>query len=161
MKKLTGIFAVLMLAMAFTLSGCGEKESTAKIKSNYVKPEVLKEAIDKKSDEYVVLDVRKLEDFKKTHIKGAIDADVHKANKEGDNASGVEHLKAALKKATGSETGVKDKKYALVCYTGKSYANKATELLNSMGVNNDQIFTLEGGMKKWQSSGDEYKSLLN
>ena len=71
-----------------------------------------------------------------------------------------EVLKTALKEATGSETGKDGIKYALVCYSGKSYAQKATDLMIEMGIPKENIYTLDGGMKDWEAGGDEYKALL-
>ncbi len=126
----------------------------------YVAPADLKAAIEADSKEYIILDNRKVADFNTSHIKGAVMADVDAANKGGDDEAGKVSLKNALKEATGSETGSADAKYALVCYSGKSYAQKATDLLIEMGVSADQIVTLEGGMKAWEAAGDDYKALL-
>ena len=52
-------------------------------------------------------------------------------------------------------------KYALVCYSGKSYAEKATELMVGMGISEDQIYTVEGGITAWEEAGDEYTELLD
>lgn len=142
-----------------------EKETSKENESKenemkYIEKEELKEAIDSDSKEYIILDVRKAEDYNKAHVKGAYTADQDAANKGGDDAKGIENLKVALKEATGEETGNTDSKYALVCYSGKSYAQKATDLMLEMGISADQIYTLQGGMKAWESGGDEYKELL-
>ena len=57
-------------------------------------------------------------------------------------------MKAALKDATGSESGA-DKKLVLICYSGKTYAQAGTNVLSAIGANMDNVFTLEGGMKAW------------
>ena len=56
------------------------------------------------SSDYVFIDLRKADDYKAGHIKGAIAADMD-ACKGGDFQNGVDTMKAALKDATGSENG--------------------------------------------------------
>lgn len=149
----------IMLIAVVALTGCGKKEE-AKNEMKYISPEDVKEALESNSDGYQLLDVRKVEDYETSHIKGAQDADVDAANKGGDDAAGTESLKKGLSEATGSETGNPDDKYVLICYTGKSYAQKATDLMIEMGISADQIYTLEGGMEAWENGGEEYKNLL-
>lgn len=72
------------------------------------------------SSDYVFIDLRKADDYKAGHIKGAIAADMD-ACKGGDFQNGVDTMKAALKDATGFESG----------------------------ADMDNVFTLEGGMKAW------------
>lgn len=93
------------------------------------------------------IDLRKADDCKAGHIKGAIAADMD-ACKGGDFQNGVDTMKAALKDATGSESGA-DKKLLLICYSGKTYAQAGTNVLSVIGANMDNVFTLEGGMKAW------------
>lgn len=93
------------------------------------------------------IDLRKADDYKVGHIKGAIAADMD-ACKGGDFQNGVDTMKAALKDATGSESGA-DKKLVLICYSGKTYAQAGTNVLSVIGANMDDVFTLEGGMKAW------------
>ncbi len=173
--KLMSIF----LLLAVVLVGCGQAatetpatetpaaeapaapaESQAPNEMQYVSPEDLKADIEAGSNDYIVLDVRKVADYETSHIKGAVTADVDAANKGGDDEAGIVSLKKGLTEATGSETGSADAKYALVCYSGKSYAQKATDLLIEMGVSADNIYTLEGGMKAWEGAGDDYNALL-
>lgn len=164
-KRILKLISTVSVVSAL-LVGCGQSEkagNNVEQTSNqmqYVEKEDLKEAIESKSNEYVILDVRKAEDNEKSHIAGSFGADQHAANKEGDDATGTKNLKETLKEATGSETGTQDAKYALVCYSGKSYAQKATDLMIEMGISKDQIYTLKGGMEDWEKGGDEYKSLL-
>ena len=66
------------------------------------------------------IDLRKADDYKAGHIKGAIAADMD-ACKGGDFQNGIDTMRAALKDATGSESGA-DKKLVLICYSGKTYA---------------------------------------
>lgn len=93
------------------------------------------------------IDLRKADDYKAGHIKGAIAADMD-ACKGGDFRNGVDTMKAALKDATGSESGG-GKKLVLICYSGKTYAQAGTNVLSVIGANMDDAFTLEGGMKAW------------
>lgn len=140
-----------------------ETETVEKVKDQpmqYITDKDLKDSIDASSDEYVILDVRKLEDYEKGHIEGAYTADQDAANKGGDDEKGKENLRIALKEATGNETGSADKKYVLVCYSGKSYAQKGTDLMVEMGIPAENIYTLEGGMKAWEANGEEYKNLV-
>lgn len=52
-------------------------------------------------------------------------------------------------------------KYALVCYSGTFYAQKATDLLIEMGISADQIYTVADGIGAWEDGGDEYTKLLD
>lgn len=158
-KKRSFKLVMVFLLLSLVLVSCGKKEEEAANPMQYIGAEALKEAIDEGSDEYVILDVRKVEDFDTSHIVGAYDAD-QDAAKEGDDESGIANLKTALNSATGSEEGKDGEKYALVCYSGKSYAQKATDLMVEMGIPADSIYTLEGGMKAWEEAGEEYTDLL-
>lgn len=126
----------------------------------YIGAEDLKASIESGSDDYVILDVRKAEDYNESHIVGYYGADQDAANEDVDDKIGTANLKAALKEATGNETGSSGDKYALVCYAGKLYAQTATDLMIKMGISADNIYTLEGGMKAWEEGGDDYKGLL-
>lgn len=163
MKKALSLLMIL-LVLSSLMVGCA-KDAEAVVEENpnpmqYVQIETIKDQLQAGTDEYIVLDVRKAEDYATSHIANAINADQHAANKEGDDATGIEHLKAALNEATGNELGTDNSKYVLVCYSGKSYAQKGTDLLIEMGVSKDSIYTLEGGMKAWDAAGEEYTSLL-
>lgn len=97
--------------------------------------------------DYVFVDLRKAEDYAAGHVPGAISAD-QDAAVNGDYAAGVDTMSAAMKDATGSENGG-DKKIVLICYSGKKYAQAGTDVLNALGANMDNVYTLEGGMKAW------------
>lgn len=162
-KRLLSIISLIILA-SMLLVGCAgtatkTEEATAENQMQYVKAEDVKKDIEG-DGQYLLLDVRKLEDYDKGHIKGSFASDMDKANKEGDKEDGVAKMKATLKEATGSETGKDDTKVVLVCYSGKSYAQAATDALVTIGFNKDNIYTLEGGMKDWEAAGDEYKALV-
>ena len=111
----------------------------------YITPADAKANLD--SSDYVFIDLRKVDDYKAGHIKGAIAADMD-ACKGGDFQNGVDTMRAALKDATGSESGAV-KKLVLICYSGKTYAQAGTNVLSVIGANMDNVFTLEGGMKAW------------
>lgn len=81
------------------------------------------------SSDYVFIDLRKADDYKAGHIKGAIAVDMD-ACKGGDFQNGVDTMKTALKDATGSESGA-DKKLVLICYSGKTYAQAGTNVFSS------------------------------
>lgn len=157
-KLLKLIPVVLVLSLLLVACGKADEEASAN-PMQYIGVEDLKESIESGTNEYIILDVRKVEDYNTSHIIGAYLAD-QDAAKNGDHEDGIANLKAALQEATGSETGNDGEKYALVCYSGKSYAQKATDLMIEMGISADQIFTLEGGMKAWEEGGDDYKALL-
>ena len=164
-NKSIRLVAVLLI-LALALVGCGKKETagggdTPGNEMQYVKAEELKKSLEDGTNEYVILDVRKTEDFNESHIVGSYIADQDPSTKGGDDETGKENLKAALKEATGSETGSSDAKYVLICYSGKSYAQKGTDLLIELGVSPEQIYTLQGGIKPWQEGVDDFKALLS
>ncbi len=152
----------ILLVLSLLLVACGqpEKEATNQNQMEYIGVEDLKISIDSGSEDYIILDVRKIEDYNTSHIVGAYEADQDAANKGGNDATGIVNLKEALQEATGSEVGNAEDKYALVCYSGKSYAQKATDLMIEIGISKDQIYTVEGGMKAWEEGGQDYKNLL-
>ena len=161
MKKVLVIAAVAALC-AGMLSGCGAStsgssssssssstsaEQSADVTMSYTTVDELKAELD--SDDVVVVDVRKAADYEAGHIKGAVSADMDAA-KAGDTDTGTANMKAALEEATSSETG-DGKQLVLVCYSGKSYAQAGTNILDSMGADMTKVTTLEGGMEAWGS----------
>ena len=66
------------------------------------------------------------------------------AAKEGDAEAG----KATMTEAT---KGL-DKKIILVCYSGKRYAQAATNALSAIGYDMSKVYTLEGGFKAWSEA---------
>lgn len=160
MKKVLVMAAAAALC-AGMLSGCGasttnsssnstnssstQAEQTADVQMAYKTVDELK--ADLGNDDTVIVDVRKADDYKAGHIKGAVSADMDAA-KAGDTASGEANMKAALEEACGDETGA-GKEIVLVCYTGKSYAQAGTNVLNTLGADMTKVKTLEGGMEAW------------
>ena len=144
MKKL--IAMLLVLAMALSLAACGAKAPAeapteapaADVAMQYIKAEEAKELLE--NDEYVFFDIRKAADSSANSIVGALAYDMDAA-KEGDAEAG----KATMKKAT---EGL-DKKIILVCYSGKRYAQAATNALSAIGYDMSKVYTLEGGFNNW------------
>lgn len=111
------------------------------------------------ADNYVILDARKAADFAEGHIAGAVSADMDGFVKKSiTEAQSKANVKAVVDKYG------KNKKYAVICYSGNRYAQAASAELRSLGVSNDNIFTLggdkarnssEGGMKAWKAAGYE------
>lgn len=122
---------------------------------NYISAKTLKD----NADNYVILDARKAADFAEGHIAGAVSADMDRfVNKSITEAQSKANVKAVVDKYG------KNKKYAVICYSGNRYAQAASAELRSLGVSNDNIFTLggdkarkssEGGMKAWKAAGYE------
>lgn len=122
---------------------------------NYISAKTLKD----NADNYVILDARKAADFAEGHIDGAVSADMDGfVGKSITEAQSKENVKAVVDKYG------KNKKYAVICYSGNRYAQAASAELRSLGVSNDNIFTLggdkarkssDGGMKAWKAAGYE------
>lgn len=122
---------------------------------NYISAKTLKD----NADNYVILDARKVADFAEGHIAGAVSADMDGfVGKSITEAQSKANVKAVVDKYG------KNKKYAVICYSGNRYAQAASAELRSLGVSNDTIFTLggdkarkssEGGMKAWKAAGYE------
>ena len=122
---------------------------------NYISAKTLKD----NADNYVILDARKAADFAEGHIAGAVSADMDGFVKKSiTDAQSKANVKAVVDKYG------KNKKYAVICYSGNRYAQAASAELRSLGVSNDNIFTLggdkarnssEGGMKAWKAAGYE------
>ena len=79
----------------------------------------LKEGLEKDAGKYLVVDIRKAEDYAKGHIKGAVNVPFGK-----DIADNLEKIRAAGK----------GKIVAVYCYTGQT-AGQTVALLNIAGVN--------------------------
>ena len=122
---------------------------------NYISAKTLKD----NAANYVILDARKAADFAEGHIDGAVSADMDGfVGKSITEAQSKANVKAVVDKYG------KNKKYAVICYSGNRYAQAASAELRSLGVSNDNIFTLggdkarksaNGGMKAWKAAGYE------
>ena len=104
---------------------------------NYVSVKDLKD----NANDYVILDARETADYWAKHIDGAVSANVASDTSKMDDT-----VKAVVDKYG------KDKKYAVICYSGNKYAKKASRDLRALGVPADKIFTMEGGMKAWEAA---------
>ena len=93
------------------------------------------------ANDYVILDARATADYWAKHIDGAVTANVASDTSKMDDT-----VKAVVDKYG------KDKKYAVICYSGNRYAKKASRDLRALGVPADKIFTMEGGMKAWEAA---------
>ena len=143
MKKL--IAMLLALALVLSLAACGASAPAAteapadnNVPMQYIKHDEAKELLN--SDEYVFFDIRKAADSSANSIPGAQAWDMDAA-KEGDAEAG----KATMTEAT---KGL-DKKIILVCYSGKRYAQAATNALSAIGYDMSKVYTLEGGFTNW------------
>ncbi len=135
-----------------------EAAPAAEAEKQYMTPEQVKDAMSTTED-YLLLDLRKAEDFKAGHIISAVSSDLDATVSNNDDATSLNNIKAALTEATGSEDGA-NKKLVLLCYSGKRYAEAGHRLLNEMGVDNSRIFILEGGYKAWTAAGADYEALI-
>ena len=109
---------------------------------NYIAPEKVKEDASK----YVLVDARKKADYDDAHIAGAVSAEVNGTSDEVTSAE-KENVKAVVDKYG------KDKTYVVICYSGNRYAKKATGFMRDLGVDNNNILTMTGGMGAWRSAG--------
>lgn len=155
-KKFLVLFLVLVLILSIAV-GCnkttdqksegnnqGTQQPAEEITYQYMQADELKTIVTESKSEYIVLDVRKKADYDAEHIKGSISADVDSIVSNSDNAPAKENMTKVL-----SELDVKDKKFVLLCYSGKRYAQAATQLLLDAGIDAANIYTLEGGYKGW------------
>lgn len=114
-----------------------QKDAAAPTEMQYITVEEFQ----KNPDDYVILDLRKAEDYKVGHIPNAISADQDSLAKGGQKEPALDNLKKAI--------DGKDGKLVLVCYSGKSYAQAGTDNLKELGYDLSKVYTLEGGMKAW------------
>ena len=101
---------------------------------------------------YKLIDARKAADYATSHIVGAVSADMDCVVNGTDEATALANAKAAI---TGDSA---NQKYAIICYSGNRYAQKATEMLIKNGVDRANIVTLSGGMKGWTEANYLVKS---
>jgi len=137
------ISLLLVIVMALSLVACGAPAATEAPATNdtpmqYIKAEEAKELLNDAG--YVFFDIRKAADSEANSIPGAQKWDMDAA-KEGDAEAG----KATMTEAT---KGV-DQKIILVCYSGKRYAQAATNALAAIGHDMSKVYTLEGGFTNW------------
>lgn len=153
-KKYLSLFLVLMMMLSI-FAGCSAKTEAPQKPADsqdapsfqYMTADELKTIVTEEKSDYVVLDVRKKADYDTEHVKGSISADVDSIVSNQDNAPAKANIEKAL-----SELDSKDKKFVLLCYSGKRYAEAATGLLKEAGIDAANIYTLEGGYKGWTFS---------
>ncbi len=140
MKKTLSL--LLALVMVLALAACGkEKKDEAPagdVEMKYMTADETLAVLG--TDGYTIMDIRKAADYATAHITGAVSADMDAAV-NGDAEAG----KATMKTAT---EGMDDT-LILVCYSGKKYAQAATNALSANGYDMSKVFTLEGGFNNW------------
>lgn len=142
MKK--NLVAIFFVALAVVDIASCNKGSAGDVKMQYIKADQLKANLG--SSEYTVLDVRKVADYSAGHIDGAIGADMDAVKESGKVEDGKETMKQAI-------NGLNNN-LVLVCYSGKRYAQAATNVLSSLGYDMKKVYTLEGGMKAWAAASN-------
>ena len=155
MKRITAaVLALLMMLAMFTACGTPAPAATeapaADVAMQYKTPAEAKELLN--NDAYVFFDIRKAADSGANSIPGAQAWDMDKA-KEGD----AEYGKATMTEAT---KGL-DKEIVLVCYSGKRYAQAATNALSAIGYDMSKVWTLEGGFTAWSETYPELTTAAN
>ena len=111
------------------------------VEMQYITPAEAKELLD--NEEYVFFDIRQAADHEAAHIPGALGYDMDAA-KNGDFAAGVATMQVATRDL--------DKNIILICYSGKRYAQAATNVLSAMGYDMSKVYTLEGGFGAWSKT---------
>lgn len=141
-RKTVLLVAFVLLLSMFSLSASGAQAGKVSVQT-------LSEMIDSKQD-FLLLDLRKANDYSECHIPGAINADMDSAVSFNDYATSTKVLKEVLKAQTGSMTG-EGKTMVLACYTGNRYANAAVSILSSLGRDLSDVYILEGGNQAWNA----------
>ena len=150
MKRLYA--ALLCLVLVLGMFGCSKPADTSTevtapasdVEMQYMTPDEAAALLD--NDDYIFFDVRQAADYQVAHIPGAEGHDMHAA-KEGDFAAGVATMELAIKEL--------DKNIVLVCYSGKRYAQAATNVLSALGYDMSKVYTLEGGFGAWSKAYPE------
>ena len=147
------ISLLLVIVMALSLVACGAPAATEapaadNVPMQYIKHDEAKELLN--SEEYVFFDIRKAADSSANSIPGAEAWDMDAA-KEGDAEAG----KATMTEAT---KGL-DKKIIVVCYSGKRYAQAATNALSAIGYDMSKVCapSFEAAMRKY---GVDYQMIV-
>ena len=143
-KRIISLLLVLVMALSLVACGADAPAAAEDVAMQYIKAEEAKELLE--NDEYVFFDIRKAADSSANSIPGAAAWDMDAA-KEGDAEAG----KATMTEAT---KGL-DKKIILVCYSGKRYAQAATNALSAIGYDMSKVYTLEGGFTNWSETYPE------
>lgn len=149
---------LLTLVMAFSLAACGQSgggaasgagsagsSASADVAMQYMTADETVEILG--TEGYTILDIRKAADYETSHITGSVSADMDAAV-NGDTAAGETTMKAA--------TEGLDDNLILVCYSGKKYAQAATNALSANGYDMSKVFTLEGGFNNWSEAQPDH-----
>lgn len=147
MKKLLALLLALVMTMPMVACGGNNSDSGNDIGVSAPSEDIAMQYITVddafavlEDDSYIFFDVRKAADYQTSHIPGAEGYDMDAA-KEGDFAAGVATLNPAIKDL--------DKNIIVICYSGKRYAQAATNVLYALGYDMSKVFTLEGGYTAW------------
>ena len=137
-KRIISLLLVLVMALGLVACGTPAEEATNDVPMQYITADEAKELLN--DEGYVFFDIRKAADSSANSIPGAQAWDMDAA-KEGDAEAG----KATMTEATKDL----DKNIILVCYSGKRYAQAATNALAAIGYDMSKVYTLEGGFTNW------------
>lgn len=157
-KTFKALFIVaLLLLLVSPLFAGGKKESldtsTVVSEPTYIEAEELLEMMERK-DDFLLLDLRRSDDYNTSHIDIAVNADMDSAVQNGDYETSGAILKEVLKKETGNERG-EGKSLVLICYTGNRYARAALTILTDLKRNLSDVYVVTGGNKAWNEMNEE------
>ncbi|WP_050607546.1 rhodanese-like domain-containing protein [Clostridium niameyense] len=157
-KKLISLLLAAIALFSFMLVGCGNTEEKKDAKNdqkqeqkqedkkkeatkfNYIKADELKSKIEKK-EPVIIVDIQVKDDFKKHHIKGAIETNAFPVKEDTDKAK----LDKVMDKVKGSEDPV-----VIVCPRGKKGAERTYEYFKEKGIKEDRLLILENGQSGWK-----------
>ena len=147
-RKTLYFFITLLLISCFSLFAGGKKENVEIVSTPIsIGPERLYDMIENK-EEFLLLDLRRSDDYKRAHIDGAVNADMDSAVQNDDYETSAKVLKNVLKSETGNKKG-EGTKLVLICYTGNRYARAALSILSDMKRDLSDVYIVEGGYKAW------------
>jgi len=109
------------------------KQAKRKMGSHLISPAEFKKKVD--SGEYMIVDIRTLEEFQAGHIKGAINVDFYSPD-----------FKSKVAKLD------RNKKYLYYCRSGHR-SGQASALAKELGFN--VAYELKGGINTWKEAGYE------
>ncbi|GJM14745.1 MAG: rhodanese [Thermodesulfobacteriota bacterium] len=134
-KRLFSIYAIIIFATLLTLSGTlfaeQEKESDIKIVSVQEANELIEE--NNKNPEFVILDVRTIEEHETGHIPDSVNIN-YKSSNFRDQISELD----------------KEKIYVTYCRSG-ARSTKSAEIMKEVGFEN--IYMIDGGIVAWKKAG--------
>ena len=148
-KRILSLLLCLVMVLGLAACGGGSAETSGDVAMQYITIDDAKTKLE--DDSYVFFDIRKAADSGSFTIPGAEAWDMDAA-KEGDAEAG----KATMTEATKDL----DKNIVLVCYSGKRYAQAATNALSAIGYDMSKVFTLEGGFTAWSEQCPDLVKVL-